>query len=59
MEGPMIAYLPRQKVEAIVASVLVFDREPLGENVLLKAVRYVAERLDLEIEEERSPNRDI
>jgi len=40
----MIGSLPRQEVEAIIAKVLAFDREPVSAEVLLKAVRFVAER---------------
>jgi hypothetical protein len=43
--------LPRQEVEAIVATVSALDREPISWDVLLKAVRFVAERLGDEIQE--------
>jgi hypothetical protein len=54
MEGPVTASLPREEVEAIIATVSAFDREPLSEDVLLKAVRYVANKFEVDIREARS-----
>ena len=47
----MIGSLPRQEVEATIARVLAFDQEPVSADVLLKAVRFVAQRFGDEIEE--------
>jgi hypothetical protein len=46
--------LPCEEIDAIIEEVSAFDREPLSEDVLLKAVRFMEGRLKLEIKEERS-----
>jgi hypothetical protein len=50
----MTVRLPREAIDAIIREVSVFDREPLSEDVLLKAVRYIAGRFELKIKEQRS-----
>jgi len=59
MEGSVPVYLPRTEIDALTKAVLAFDREPLSEETLLKAVRLMSERLRLDIKEERSRNGDL
>lgn len=48
------SFRPREEIDAIIKEVSLLDREPLSEEVLLKAVRYLANWLEVEVAEGRS-----